>query len=384
MADTQTGIHAFVASSIEELEPHLAAWDRLAVNAARPMMRPAWLLAWWGGLRASGISTELRVVIAYDGRGLAGLLPMHAERPSKGPVVHHMLGSGGVWGLGALLRPEAPGDTVQRIAQALGASTPRPRVIDLDAVDASDGWTAQLASSWPGRGAHVYVRGPAESLAIETDGGFTAWLGGTRWKGEYGRTLRRLAERGVALRKSNPSTFSEDLAELFRLHRERWNGRSRWLSPAIRFALENAGGEFCASGAVRLWSLRSAERAVGASLFAAAGGESCFLMIAYDPAWRSFGPGIATAIAGIEESFTLGEALVDLGHGGFEYKRELANYARPLSWLRIFPREAGYGRVRARWAPRHARERMNRLRVELRLRSRMAELRAARAGRQAI
>jgi CelD/BcsL family acetyltransferase involved in cellulose biosynthesis len=101
-------------------------------------------------------------------------------------------------------------------------------------------------------------------------------------------------------------------------------------------------------------------------------------MTAYDAAWRSFSPGIVTVIAGIEESFALGETRVDLGHGGFEYKQQLANSAWPLAWLRVFPRGAGYRLLRARWAPRHANERVTRMRVRLALRSRVASMRDSR------
>ena len=73
--------------------------------------------------------------------------------------------------------------------------------------------------------------------------------------------------------------------------------------------------------------------------FVAAGGADLLLppKITYDPAWRSYGPGIATAIAGIEESFTLGETRVDLGHGRFEYKRELGQFRPTARLAAMFP-----------------------------------------------
>jgi hypothetical protein len=229
MSDTGTRIdRAFVASTIAELEPHLEAWDHLAVDAARPMMRPAWLLSWWLGLRASGVSTKLSVAFVFDVAGLAGVLPMHAEHPPKGPVVHHMLGGEQLWGSGVLLRLDAPADARERLTEAFAASSPRPRLLRLDAVDASGDWTARMASEWPGKGAHLHQLKQTESLIIRIDGDFVAWLRATRWSGEYRRTLRRLAERRVTLRKSTPSTYAVDLAELFRLHNARWNGMSRW------------------------------------------------------------------------------------------------------------------------------------------------------------
>jgi CelD/BcsL family acetyltransferase involved in cellulose biosynthesis len=381
MADS-TGIYSLVASSIEDLEPHLGAWDALAVATARPMMRPAWLLAWWRGLRESGVSTELRVAAVFDEAGLVGVFPMHVERTAASGEVHHMLGAG-FWGLGPLLRMGAPANTIQHLAERIAAASPRPRLLSLEGVEVSSGWTEKLCSDWPKQGAHIHRVVEAECLGISIDGDFAAWLRGTWWRGKHGRMLRRFAERGVTLQRSDASTFRKDLAELVRLHQRRWNNRSEWLTPAVKFALETAGQDLCACGAVRLWSLQSAERLVGGSLFAAAGGGNCFLMTAYDPAWRSYSPGIATVIAGIEESFALGERCVDLGHGRFEYKRELANAAWPLAWVRVFPRGPGYHRMRARWAPRHARERGTRLRVELAVRHRLAAFPGRRGGRQA-
>jgi hypothetical protein len=83
-------------------------------------------------------------------------------------------------------------------------------------------------------------------------------------------------------------------------------------------------------------------------------------------------------IAGIEEAFGRGERLVDFGHGFFEYKRVLANHTQPVAWLELFPRGRGHARVRARSVPRHARERVIRLRVRLRLGQRLRTARAVR------
>jgi hypothetical protein len=155
----------------------------------------------------------------------------------------------------------------------------------------------------------------------------------------------------------------------------RWANNSLSLSPTMEIALDMAGSQLIDSGGVRLWLLEGEEGVVGAALFASAGWESCGLLTAYDRAWHAYGPGIATIIAGIEDAFTRGERVVDLGPGLFEYKRVIANSARPLAWCRLFPHGRAYPLVRAQWAPRHARERVQGLRVRLRARQRLAEVR---------
>ena len=74
--------------------------------------------------------------------------------------------------------------------------------------------------------------------------------------------------------------------------------------PETELVLENACAQVFDDGGIRLWLLEGEEGAIGASLFGAGGGESCFLVTAYDRAWSAYGPGIATVIAGIEDAFT--------------------------------------------------------------------------------
>jgi Acetyltransferase (GNAT) domain len=352
------------AQSLPELDRYLDQWDRLAVTAARPMMRPAWLLSWWQGRYESlAARSELRVALALDEQCLVGVLPFHVRDLGARIPQHELLGTGAFWGLGPLVHADAPSETLGLLTQALALSSPEPAVVALYAVEASEEWAVEMARLWGSRGA--WIRRPASpesSLAVTLEGSFDDWLRSTRRHGGYRRTLRRLAERGVTLRRStSQSEFRCDVRELVRLHSIRW-GNVDWLE----LVLGNAGAQLFDDGGIRLWLLEGEEGVIGASLFSAAGGESCFLVTAYDRAWRSYGPGIATVIAGIEDAFTRGDRVVDLGYGSFEYKREMANAERPVAWYRLFPR----GRVYPLAA-----ELVKGLRVRLRARQRLAQVR---------
>ena len=159
--------------------------------------------------------------------------------------------------------------------------------------------------------------------------------------------------------------FRKDLASLTQLHRARWGGNSLWLSPAVESALQRGGDQLIASGAARLWVVEGDTGIVGATLFASAGWESCSLLTAYDRAWGAYGPGIAALLAGIEDAFMRGERSVELGYGLFQYQSRLADSSRPVAWIRVFPRGRAYALARIAWAPRHAQERLHRLRARL-------------------
>jgi len=367
-----------LAQALTDLDRYLDEWDRLAVTAARPMMRPVWLLSWWQGRHeALGARSKLRVALAVHEQGLVGVLPFHVRDSDARIPQHELLGTGAFWGLGPLLHSDAPPETLGALTEALALSSPEPAVVTLHAVEASEEWPVEMARLWGSRGAWIRTSAsPESSLAVTLDGNFDNWLSSTRWHGGYRRTLRRLAERGITLRQSTTqSEFRCDARELIRLHRIRW-GNSDWLTPTtMELVLENASAQVFDDGGIRLWLLEGEEGAIGASLFSAAGGESCFLVTAYDRAWSAYGPGIATIVAGIQDAFTRGDRVVDLGYGPFEYKRAMANAARPVAWYRLFPRGRAYPLARAQWAPLHAAERFQGLRVRLRARQRLTEVR---------
>jgi CelD/BcsL family acetyltransferase involved in cellulose biosynthesis len=365
-----------LARTPAEVAPYVALWDRLAVGAARPLMRPAWLLAWWHARVESAQPTELRVALAFDDQELVGVLPLHVHEPRTRLPRYGLLGEGTFWGQAPLLLADAPRETLTLLAEALAASVPTPAVLPLVCIDPSQDWVEHMAASWPPRGAWLSNATSRPSLTVTVGGEFEDWLWSVRPGRHYRRKLKQLAERGVILRQSSTvSEFRSDLAALARLHHVRWANRSQWLSPAVEIALDRAGSELLDVGGARLWVLAHEDGVVGATLNASAGGQSCGLLTAFDRDWAAYGPGNITMLAGIEDAFTRGERLIDLGHGAFEYQRALADSALQLASLRLFPRGNAYPVARARWAPTHAREHVNRLRGVLQAGTRLSAAR---------
>lgn len=324
-----------LARSLADLEPHVEQWDQLAVRASAPFMRPAWLLAWWSAQCKFNSRSELRVAMAFEARDLVGVLPLHVRDSDDRLPLFELLGGGSFWGQAPLLAGDAPPEKLlSLLTQALAESSPVPGTLSLAAVNVSGDWPLRMAALWPQRSARPDPRGvTGTALTISPLGDLAGWQRRTHRRFDDRRRLRRLAEQGVTLRASmTESEYQKDVASLMRLFHKRWADDQQWLMPAGEVALETGGRKLIGSGGVRLWVLEGEEGIVGASLFASAGLESCFVMTAYDPDWSRYSPGIVTALAGIEDAFTRGAELVDLSFGNFDYLKAMANSTRPVGW----------------------------------------------------
>jgi CelD/BcsL family acetyltransferase involved in cellulose biosynthesis len=369
----------FVAQRVEELDPVVAEWDSLAEQDGGPFARPGWLLSWWRAAQLQeDFGGELRVVVVFDERGLAGVAPLFIEN-GQARVVHlHFIGHEAWWGVHPLVRNDGAEETMDVVAGAIASLRPRVSILSFDAVDVQSAWPHALVQRWPGRGPWLRTSQYARATAVRLDGTFDEWVWarGHDWRGEFARRNRRFSELGGIVRRAESAPdVRRSLAELVRLQHARWTSPSDQLSPVIIQTLQGAGEGLAASNGFRLWIVEVDGEVIGATAFAAAGGAVAVLVTAFDPRWARFAPGQRSMVAGIEEGFRLGDEVVDLGFGEFPYKFRLANEVRWVAWYEVFPRERGYARARSHALPRHARETLNHGRVRLRARSRLAEAR---------
>jgi CelD/BcsL family acetyltransferase involved in cellulose biosynthesis len=368
-----------VAESLEELDPFLGGWDRLAEDNGQPLGRPDWLLEWW---RARSVAQQapggLRVTVVCDAQGVAGVAPMFVE-DTQGRVAHwRFLGQRAFYGVGPLVRSEGADRTIGLIARAIASSRRRPGIVFIEGVDVDCSWPEALARSWPGR--RAWIRGGARTraLSVRLDGTFDDWLRGRGrgWPGDYRRRRRRLLERGAVVRRAQDAEdVNGSLAALMRLHHARWEHRSAWLNLSVERTLGAASERLAARDAFRLWLVEIDGRVIGASAFAVAGGALSMLMTAYDPEWRPFAPGLVSILAGIKEAFQLGDQVIDLSFGTYPYKLRLANEVRWIRWCEMFPRDRRYPLARAHALPSHGREAVDRARARVQARTRLAEAR---------
>jgi CelD/BcsL family acetyltransferase involved in cellulose biosynthesis len=371
-----------VAESLEELDPFLAGWDRLAEDNGQPLCRPDWLFEWWRARSAASPAPGgLRVVLVCDEQGLAGVAPMFVENAHARIAHWRFLGQGAFYPVGPLVRSEGADRTTALIARAVASSRTEPGILFVDGVDVDCSWPEALARSWPDRRAWIREGSRTRAMSIRLDGTFDDWRRGRgrRWAGEQRRRRRRLTELGGVVRRAQGvEDVNCGLAALLELHQARWAYQSVWLSPVVERTLRAASERLAARDALRLWVVEIDGRIIGASAFPVAGGALNLLMTAFDPEWGSLGPGMASIVAGIEEAFQLGDEVVDLSFGKFPYKLQLANDVRSIRWCEMFPRNRRYPLARAQ---RYGQQAVDRVRARVQARTRLAQARARVGGR---
>lgn len=370
---------ATVLDSLELCEPHLPAWDALAVAARRPYCAPAWMLAWWRHVPSP--DALLRVVVVHDDSDLVAVAPFYAEPLRGSGARYQILGAGTAHRAEPLARPEVADEAAHAIAGALAGMSPAPAFIRLESVDVRSGWPERLVRSWPGRRRPWSVRewsGPAPTIAL--DGlTFEGWLKGKsrNFRSQWGRKKRRLGDLGASLHvAADPEELTWVLGELSRLHYARWRerGGSVALTETVERALREAGRELLESGRFRVVWIEVGGRAISAHLFVAAGGEVSYWNGGFDEEWAAEQPAMQALIAAIEDAFSRSEGRFDLGGGAEPYKYRLADREDTLETTVIAPRTRRYLLTRLERVPGRMRREISR-RLPARTRVRLKSLR---------
>jgi CelD/BcsL family acetyltransferase involved in cellulose biosynthesis len=335
------------------------AWDALAVEAARPLATPAWMLAWWRHAAPPG--AELRVVLAREGDELVGVAPYWARHGPLGFVEYQLLAAGSGHRLAPLAVHGRAGEVAAAAAGALSHADPRPATVRVDATDVDSPWPEALRGAWPGR-LRPWVRCDRVLSApvLELDGrGFDDWLQSKskNFRQQMRGGRRKLEKAGARTRMSGPDELERDISWLASLHHERWSSRggSSVMEPAMELLLLDAGRQLVESERFRLWLIELEGRPVSAHLFVAAGGEVAYWNGSFDPAFAQYKPALQTLLAAVEDAFERGDRRVDFGGGAQPYKQRFAESDHPIAWYTLFPRTSRYAITRAQTLPRHLR-----------------------------
>lgn len=341
------------------LEGECDAWDALAVEAARPLTSPAWMLPWWRHLAPP--NAQLRVVLARDGDELVGVAPYWARHGPLGFVEYQLLAAGHGQRLAPLARHGRAEEVAAAAATALSHADPRPATVRVDATDVDSLWPQALRSGWPGL-LRPWVRCDRVLSApvLEIDGrGFEDWLQSKskNFRQQMRGGRRKLEKAGAHARMSGPDELERDISALVSLHHERWStrGGSSVMEPAVERLLLDAGRDLVASKRFRLWLIELDGRPVSAHLFVAAGGEVVYWNGGFDPAFSQYKPALQTLLAAVEDAFERGDRRVDFGRGAHPYKQRFAEGDHPIAWYTLFPRTPRYLLTRAQTLPRHLR-----------------------------
>jgi CelD/BcsL family acetyltransferase involved in cellulose biosynthesis len=348
-------LEAKVMQDLDALAPHLAAWDELAVAAARPFCAPAWMLSWWREGRTG--DARLRTVLVFDGdEQLAAVAPFFAQVGPFGLAEYRLLAAGFSHRIGLLSRDRPDAQLASSIAGALASAEPPPASVVLEGVDQRDPWPELLAAAWPGRRAKLRTDVEMDAPAIELGGDYEGWLARRerKFRKEARRTSRRLEEGGVGCRIA----FDDDaVGALMRLHDVRWRDRGGsaldWTAQRVLAAAGDALDHDLKRIAITL--LDGPDGPIAAELVLRAGESAAFWAGGFDRAWSRHAPGTQAMLVTLEAAAADGIRWVDLGGGAHDYKQRLADVDHPLAWRTVFPVGIRYPLIRLRLAPKHAR-----------------------------
>ena len=342
-----------LACDAQSLAPHLGEWDALAQQLGAPFCAPDWMLAWWRHGRTG--DARLRVVLALDERGLAGVGPFFAQVHRFGVVDMRLLGAGFSHRIGPLARPGCEPEVAAALADALARMRPRADAVVFEGAERSDPWPDLIAAAWPGRRPRLREDLRMDAPVIALGGDYESWLARRprRFRKEARRTERRLAEQQVHGRLS---CEPQAVQALMHLHAARWEDRGGSnVGTQAAAVLADAAAALGPSGRLSVALLERAHEPVAAELVLRAGETAAFWGGGFAADWASFAPGTQTMLLALRALAEQGVALADLGGGAHEYKLRLADGNHPLVWRTLFPRGPRYPLIRARLAPRNAR-----------------------------
>src|SRR4051812_47535079 len=138
--------------AVEDVERVRPEWDDLAVALDRPYCAPGWLVPWWRHVAPAG--SLLRVVVARDADGLAGVAPFYAHR-WRGVWRYALLATGMSSRVEPIVRADVAEDATRALVDVLASADPRPAAVWLHGVPAGSRWAERLRREWPGRGPFV-------------------------------------------------------------------------------------------------------------------------------------------------------------------------------------------------------------------------------------
>jgi CelD/BcsL family acetyltransferase involved in cellulose biosynthesis len=323
--------------SLATVESLAAAWDELADRVgAAPWVRPGWVAAWWGAFGRG----RLEILALRRAGRLAAVLPLHHRHGAARSATNcHTPGF-------AVLGEDA--DARQRLLEALLERRPRQVGLCYLPPDAGSGLEeAGLAAR--AAGYLVSDRSYLRSPWLPLEGGWDGYLGGLGAKKARGlRRQRRRMEREGELTldvQDGRERLDELLGEGFAVEAASWKGTSgtaiRSRGDTNRFYRQVASWA-AGRGTLRLAFLRWDGRPLAFDFCLEEHGAHYLLKTGYDPAYRSYGPGMLLRAEMIARAFACGLRTYELLGADEAWKLHWASEVRDLRLLQAFaPSPAG-------------------------------------------
>ncbi len=320
-------------------------WDRLAADAAIPMMSPACVMAWWRHLaRPTAVP---RIIAVRRGEELVGLAPFYMELTKRNrPLGLRLPGIELAGRLAPLASPGREPGVAGALARAVVDWMPSLRLMALEGTPRGPDWGQSLREAWPGsvrpamRRYKVYGC-PTVPLAA---GSFEEWLDtkSANFRGSMRRLRRKFVAAGGTTRSSTEQSLRSDIDVFVRMHTSRWEGRgtSRFvlLGEPLTAVLNDIGEALLRrEGRFRLRILEVEREPIAAQLFLAVGGRVQYVNGGWDERYAKLKPPMLGILDVIEEAFERGEDVVDLGTGEQSYKLRFGDAVDSLTWSLLVP-----------------------------------------------
>jgi CelD/BcsL family acetyltransferase involved in cellulose biosynthesis len=353
-----------VLDSIHAVEPAVAAWDRLAVDASLPYCAPAWLLGWWR--HAAPRDAQLRLVTVHDGDRLVGVGPFYAVPWRAGLSTWSLLGTDTTSRIEPLADAASRGPVAKALAEAVASGDPPPGRVRLEGLPVESPWPEALRDGWPASRPPWHHREPAiPAPVVSLDGDLDAWLRNrsSNFRQQMRRSRRKVDKAGFRFRVSSTADeLKRDLKDFERLHNARWDfrGGSTALTPGTLDMLAGAGRELLDQDRFLLVSLERDGRVISSHLFVVAGDEISYWNGGFDNAFGNYKPAMVSLVEAIRLSVEMGKRRFDLGPGPQAYKYRFTDEQDLLLWQTLIPPGRRYVASRAAFAPKEARHAIGR------------------------
>lgn len=325
------------ATSIEPLGEHppvelIEGWERLADELrASPFLHPGWVMPWWRAFRRA----PLHLAVLREGSELLAALPLAIRgRVLASPSNWHTPETG-------LLARDA--DAARALVTAVLAR--KPSRASFAFLDRDAPGTAMLRDAIGAAGCAIYERPLTNAPYVALDGDWDAFEQRlpSRERKELRRRVRRLEERGRLWLDvgDGRDRLEERFFEFVRVEGVGWKGERgtaiRSQPRTLRFYRDVAAWA-AERGWLRLQTLRLDEASVAVGYALEAHGVQYSLKIGYDPAFRSFGPGVTLMREVVRRAFSERLERIELLGGEERHKLLWASGMRERVVLQAFSR----------------------------------------------
>jgi CelD/BcsL family acetyltransferase involved in cellulose biosynthesis len=330
LASSEAGVRVETVSSEADFA-RLAGWDDLvrAMPRPSPFLLHGWLLEWWRHYGNAASGAELAVPVAYRGSNLVGALPLCVQR-RLGLRVSEFLGGTGAVLADLALAPGEDASTAEALIERVPSS--RPDFASLFGVPGS----SRLVAALPPDTLTLVER--LEAPVLDLSPGWEAVYAAktsSKLRGDRRRRMRQLEALGTVESSiaRTPAEVEPALAEAFRIHVLRWQGRrdaSGFTTPTGMRFHRAALLRLAEEDLVRLLTLRVDGRAIAFALSLQLLGRAYGLTMAFDPAFARFGPGAEALLLRLEAAAAEGITRFELLGAAAAHKQRFTDRFEPI------------------------------------------------------